>query len=474
MAFLDDDFLLQSEPARRLYHDHAAGLPIYDYHCHLPPADLAADRTFDNLHACWLEGDHYKWRAMRADGVAERYCTGDADPWEKFLAWAKTVPATLRNPLYHWTHLELRRYFGIDVLLNEDTAKEVWDEANRQLKAMPVSAILQKFNVALIGTTDAPADDLHHHRELAGSDTLPDTAVYPAFRADKVHALGDSSAWNTTMDTLGDAADLNVAGLDDLLHALSKRHAYFHEAGSRLSDAGLTHLPAEAADHAAAAATFGRARGGGAVSAGEAAAFAGFVMLYLAELDHSAGWTHQLHLGAMRNNNAWALEHLGPDTGYDSIGDYPQAAGLRRHLGTLAGREKLPRTVLYNLNPADNYLFASMAGNYQGGPDAAPGHVQFGSGWWFLDQLEAMEWQINALSNLGLLSRFVGMLTDSRSFLSYPRHEYFRRLLCDLLGRDMASGRLPDDDAMIGRMVEDICFNNARDYFGMSLKGRFQ
>ena len=473
MPFLEDDFLLDTEPARRLYHDHAAAMPIYDYHCHLPPADLAADRTFDTLYDCWLAGDHYKWRAMRANGVPERFCTGDAEPYDKFLAWARTVPATLRNPLYHWTHLELRRYFGIDTLLNEDTAPDVWDEANRQLATMPVSAIMQKFNVALIGTTDAPADDLAHHRQLANADTLPDTAVYPAFRPDKLHDLADPAAWNTAIDTLGNAADLDVQSLDDLLHALQKRHAYFHELGSRLSDHGLTHLPAHAADHADAATIFAHARAGGDTTPDSRASFTGFMMLFFAELDYGKGWTHQLHLGAMRNNNAWALQNLGPDTGYDSIGDYPQAAGLRRHLGTLAGREKLPKTILYNLNPADNHLFAAMAGNYQGGPGTVPGHVQYGSGWWFLDQLDGMTNQLNALSNLGLLSRFVGMLTDSRSFLSYPRHEYFRRLLCHLLGRDAAAGLLPDDHTMLARLIKNICFHNARRYFGMELKGRF-
>ncbi|MEM1446914.1 MAG: glucuronate isomerase [Planctomycetota bacterium] len=485
MSFITDDFLLTNEPARRLYHEFAAAMPIYDYHCHLPPADLAANRTFGNLFEAWLEGDHYKWRAMRANGTPEKYCTGDAEPYEKFVAFAQTVPHTIRNPLYHWTHLELQRTFGIDLLLNEDTAKEVWDEANRQLDAMPVSSILQKFDVAVIGTTDAPADDLKLHEKIAASDTFPKTAVYPAFRPDKAHDLSDQKVWNATVDEIAEAAGVGkLRKLDDLLDALSKRHAFFHEQGCRLSDHGLTHLPAHKCTKRQAEDIFLRARGEDpdfddaqddlhyydAPKAGDQERFTSFMMQFFGHLDHAAGWTHQLHLGAMRNNNGWAMEHLGPDTGYDSIGDYRQGPGLRRHLGTLAADEKLPKVILYNLNPADNYLFATMAGNYQDG--ITPGKIQYGSGWWFLDQKEGMTWQMNALSNLGLLTRFVGMLTDSRSFLSYPRHEYFRRLLCDLLGQDVVKGELPDDLNMLGEVVRNICYENAVGYFGMALRGR--
>ncbi|MEM1109469.1 MAG: glucuronate isomerase [Planctomycetota bacterium] len=485
MPFLDLDFMLGTETARRLYHDYAAAMPIYDYHCHLPPEDLAGDRTFANLHEAWLEGDHYKWRAMRANGVEERYCTGyggDADPYEKFLAFAQTVPHTIRNPLYHWTHLELQRYFGIDAPLNGDTAKEIWDDANRQLAVMPVSAILEKFDVAVIGTTDAPADDLAHHRQLAENQTLAKTAVYPAFRPDKVHDLSDLAAWNATIDSLGASAEIRIEDFDDLLAALAKRHAFFHDHGCRLSDHGLTSLPNVPCSEAAARKAFNAARQGDdnatpngprMIDTADAALFTAFMMQFLGRLDHAAGWTHQLHLGAIRNNNDWAYEHLGPDTGYDSIGDARQGPGLRRHLGTLARDRKLPKTILYNLNPADNYLFAAMAGNYQeAGPGLPPGKVQYGSGWWFLDQKEGMTMQLNALSNLGLLTRFVGMLTDSRSFLSFPRHEYFRRLLCDLLGRDVENGELPNDLDMLGKVVQDVSFNNAVNYFGMELKGR--
>ncbi|MEM6392948.1 MAG: glucuronate isomerase [Planctomycetota bacterium] len=475
--FITDDFLLSNDAARRLYHDHAASQPIYDYHCHLPPEDLAANRSFGNLYDIWLAGDHYKWRAMRANGTDETLCTGDADPYDKFLAFAKTVPNTIRNPLYHWTHLELQRYFGINTLLNEDTAPEVWEAANAQLPDLNVAAILDRFKVAVIGTTDDPADTLEHHAALAESSPY-DTTVIPAFRPDKSHNLTDLAAWNAVVESIGTAADTTIQSFDDFLAALKQRHAYFHQLGSRISDHGLTHLPDHALSEAEAASVFTHARNGDAdaISDHDAAGFSGFMLLFFAQLDHAAGWTHQLHLGAMRNNNAWALKHLGPDTGFDSIGDFRQGPGLRRHLGTLAGHETLPQCILYNHSPVDNYLFATMIGNYQGGPPGSksiPGKMQFGSGWWFLDQAEAMTWQINALSNNGLLTKFVGMLTDSRSFLSYPRHEYFRRLLCDILGKDVEAGLLPPDFDHLGQVVEDICFGNAKRYFGVTLRGQF-
>jgi len=470
MSFITDDFLLTNDTARKLYHEHAADQPIYDYHCHLPPHDLAANRQFNNLHEVWLEGDHYKWRAMRANGIGEAYCTGEADPFDKFKAFAATVPHCIRNPLYHWTHLELERYFGVDILLNQETAREVWDEANRQLQQMNVKSILDKFKVALIGTTDDPADDLAHHKQLAEEKPF-DTAVYPAFRPDKCYQIGNTKAFNAYVTTLEAAADIKCDKFKDFLEAIAQRHAFFHRMGSRLSDHGLTHLPAVTCDKAQAKAIYKRARANETISPTEVEQFTVYMMLYFGELDADAGWTKQLHLGPMRNNNAWAMEHLGPDTGFDSIGDYPQGPGLSMYLGTLAGREKCPKTILYNINPSDNYLFATMIGNYQDG--VTPGKLQFGSGWWFLDQKEGMTWQINALSNLGLLTRFVGMLTDSRSFLSYPRHEYFRRLLCDLLGKDVEAGELPNDMAMLGKVVEDICFNNAKHYFGMQLGDKY-
>jgi glucuronate isomerase len=480
MSFIHDDFLLSCEPARRLYHGHAAAMPIYDYHCHLPPADLAANRRFETLAEIWLDGDHYKWRAMRANGVDEKLITGDADPYDRFLAWAATVPDTIRNPLYHWTHLELKRYFGIDTLLNADTAKDIWDEANRQLKQVPVSVILDRFNVALIGTTDDPADDLTHHAKINADNTFPDTAVYPAFRPDKACAIEDREGIRQYIERLASVSGINCDTFDGYLAAIKQRHDFFHQQGSRLSDHGLTHIEAEymwdrKVPRASSARIYEKRVVGQAVTFKDNSEFHRFMLVYFGEMDAEKNWVQQYHLGAVRNTNTYALNRLGPDTGFDSIGDYRQVEGLSWLLGTLAERQHLPKTILYNLNPADNYLFATMAGNFQGslgGAAGVPGRIQYGSGWWYLDQEEAMRWQINALSNTGLLSRFVGMLTDSRSFMSYPRHEYFRRVLCDLLGHDIQTGRIPADYTLIGRIVENICFNNARDYFGMQLKGR--
>ncbi len=471
MTFITDDFLLSNDVARTLYHDHAADQPIYDYHCHLPPADLAANRQFDNLYDVWLAGDHYKWRAMRTNGVSEPCCTGDADPYEKFLAYARTVPHTLRNPLYHWTHLELKRYFGIDTLLTEDTAKQIWDEANTQLKQMRVGTILDQFKVALIGTTDDPADSLEHHATLARDSPYADTAVYPAFRPDKCYQIADPRKFNDYVGKLEATANASCDTFRAFVEVIRGRHDFFHEMGSRVSDHGLNFVPIATCTDAEAMAIYDKVRGGSDPTLEECDKFLVYMLLLTGELDAEKGWAKQFHLGAMRNNNRWAFENLGPDTGFDSIGDWPQGEGLSRLLGELAGRQKLPKTVLYNLNPHQNYVFATMAGNFMDG--LTPGKVQFGSGWWFCDQLEGMTWQMNALSNCGLLSRFVGMLTDSRSFLSYPRHEYFRRLLCDLLGRDVEAGLIPRDMAMLGKIVEDICFNNAREYFGMALKGRW-
>ncbi len=470
MNLIHDDFLLSNDTARRLYHHYAADMPIYDYHCHLPPADLAANRSFKNLFEMWLAGDHYKWRAMRANGIDERYCTGDAEPYDKFLAWAKTVPHTMRNQLYHWTQMELKRYFDIDEPLNEDTAPGIWEQANRQIEHMNVAAILTRFNVALIGTTDDPADSLEHHRKLLDDSPYPDTVVYAAFRPDKAHHLADVKAWNQYVDRLSEAAATKCDKFDGFLDALRARHGLFHEMGSRLSDHGLAYLPAVRCTDKEAKKIFRKARDGEKIDADDQAKFTVYLMLLFGEWNHEADWTMQLHLGAMRNNNPWGWEHLGPDTGFDSIGDWPQGEGLSRFLGALAGREQLPRTILYNLNPSDNYLFAGMIGNFQDG--RTPGKMQFGSGWWFCDHKEGMTWQMNALSNIGLITRFVGMLTDSRSFLSYPRHEYFRRLLCDIFGRDVEAGELPGDLDFLGQVVRNICFNNARDYFRMALQGK--
>jgi glucuronate isomerase len=465
VGFINDRFLLRTDAAQRLYHEYAEQQPILDYHNHLPPKDIAENRSFGNLFEIWLEGDHYKWRAMRANGVDERFITGDASPYEKFLAWARTVPYTLRNPLYHWTHLELKRYFGIEEILNEHTAPEIWWRANEFLAKDELSAqgILRKFHVKALCTTDDPADDLVHHRQLAEAGS--DTAVYPAFRPDKAFRVDDPKSWNSWVERLGQTANLEIRNLRAFLDALKARHDDFHEHGCRLSDHGLNTAFANFCDDAAAARIFDRARAGQAADPEDATRFATYLMLFFSRLDTSRGWTKQLHLGAQRSVNSAMLARLGPDTGFDSIGDKPQIDALGAFLDRLEREGALPKMVLYNVNPTDNYALATMAGNFQGG--GIPGKIQFGSGWWFLDQKEAIEWQLNALSNCGLLSRFIGMLTDSRSFMSYPRHEYFRRVLCNLLGAEMENGELPDDREMIGRMVAAICYGNAESYLGL-------
>jgi glucuronate isomerase len=465
MSFIHNDFLLQTATARRLFHEVAAPLPIIDYHCHLPPADLAADRHFSNLFDIWLAGDHYKWRAMRTNGIPERLCTGEADPFEKFSAWCATVPQTLRNPLYHWSHLELKRYFGIDTLISPATARAIWDEANHHLAQPDFSAagILKKFHVEVVCTTDDPVDDLAAHRSIA-ADNLISTKVFPTFRPDKAMQLSDPAAFNAWCERLAAASDTDTGSFAGFRDALRQRHDFFHAHGARLSDHGLETCPAECANATEAAAIFDKARAGKSVPPDEQSRFAGNLMLLFGHLDFEKGWTKQIHLGAQRNNNSRLRRALGPDTGFDSIGDWPQAQALARYLDRLDADACLPKTILYNLNPADNYAFATMIGNFQDGSSA--GKIQFGSGWWFLDQKDAMEMQLNALSNCGLLSRFVGMLTDSRSFMSYPRHEYFRRVLCNLIGSDVETGLLPNDWSLLAPLVEAVCHRNAQTYFG--------
>ena len=465
MSFINPDFLLQTKAARQLFHEYAASQPILDYHNHLPPRDIAEDRQFANLHEIWLEGDHYKWRAMRAAGVPEELITGAATPRDKFLAWARVVPQTLRNPLYHWTHLELKRYFDIDELLDENSAERIWDNANEQLALPENSArgLLKKFDVRALCTTDDPADDLNWHRQIAQSDC--ETRVYPTFRPDKAMALDNYEALKNWMTKLGQTCGREVKSFDDMLESLEKRHDDFHAIGGRLSDHGLTHLPTQFAGERDAENTFRNAQYS-ALNREENERFTGFMMQFFGELDARKGWTKQLHLGARRNNNAAMFEKLGADTGYDSIGDWPQIEGLGAYFSKLSENDLLPQTIVYGLNPADNYAIATMMGNFQGGK---VGKMQMGSGWWFQDQKEAMEWQINALSNVGLLSQFVGMLTDSRSFMSFPRHEYFRRMLCNLVGRDMEDGLLPRDFDLVGGMIRNICYANARDYLGLQV-----
>ncbi len=467
MRLITDDFLLQNKTARTLYRKYAEPQPILDYHCHLPPADVASNRRFANLFEIWLEGDHYKWRAMRANGVSERYCTGDAAPYDKFLAWAATVPKCLRNPLYHWTHLELRRYFGIDELLDEHSAPAIWKAANAQLQSDELTAhgILGKFEVRAVCTTDDPAEPLDHHAAIAASDLA--TKVYPTFRPDRALQVDDPSVFNPWVDRLAATARTPIGTFADFEQALRRRHQDFHEAGGRLSDHGLSYCHAAECSTAQAAAIFDRTRAGQAATRDEHEQFASYLMLLFGHLDAAKGWTKQLHLGARRNVNTRMLQTLGRDTGYDSIGDYRQVEGLAWYLDRLEQERALPKTILYNNNPNDNYTLATMIGNFQDG--SLPGKLQFGSGWWYLDQKDGIKWQIDALSNVGLLAHFVGMLTDSRSFMSYPRHEYFRRVLCNTLGEEMENGELPDDEALVGGMVADICFANAQRYLGLTL-----
>ncbi len=469
-TFITNDFLLQSATGRELFHGHAWNQPIYDYHCHLSPTQIAANTPFRNLFDVWLAGDHYKWRAMRSNGIDERYCTGDATEYEKFLAYARTVPQTLRNPLYHWTHLELLRFFGIDDLLDESTAPGIWDRVNEQLTGPDFTpqALIDRSGVRVLCTTDDPADDLAAHRQIRDQGTLR-ARVYPTFRPDKALGVDQPFAFNDWVRRLEATGGLDCSTFENFLLALERRHDAFHDFGARLSDHGLTCCPGRFATEKKARKIFDAARVGEPASRRDREAFAGFMMVFFGRLDARRGWVKQLHLGAQRNNNSRALDRLGPDTGFDSIGDWPQAAALSKYLDTLDAENALPKTIIYNLNPSDNYVMGTMIGNFQDG--TVPGKIQFGSGWWFLDQKEAMEWQMNALSNLGLLSRFVGMLTDSRSFLSYSRHEYFRRILCNLIGRDVDRGELPRDLELLGGLVRDVCYGNAERYFGLETGG---
>jgi glucuronate isomerase len=466
--FITEDFLLQTKTARILYHEHAKKMPIYDYHCHLPADKIASDHRFDNLTQVWLYGDHYKWRAMRTNGVAEKYITGDAGDYEKFEKWAQTVPDCLGNPLYHWTHLELKSPFGIkNKLLGPDTAKEIYETASAMLMSPQFSVrnIMRKMNVKLVCTTEDPLNSLEHHKRIREDGF--EIKVHTAFRPDRAMAVEDTSALNVFIDKLEETCNAEIADFDSYIEALRKRHDYFHQNGCRLSDHGLETAYAETYTQSEIKKVFDRIRSGKDLDLSQQLKFKSAMMFEFAVMDVEAGWVQQLHLGAMRNNNTRMFRALGPDVGYDSIGDFETARPLAKFLDRLDMNGKLPKTILYNLNPRDNALFATMIGNFQDG--SAPGKMQYGSAWWFLDQKDGMEEQMRALSNMGLLARFVGMLTDSRSFLSYPRHEYFRRILCNMLGLDVEAGLLPADTALLGKMVEDICFNNAVNYFAMAM-----
>ncbi len=465
LEFIHEDFLLHTESARRLYHEYAASEPILDFHTHLPATEIAADRRFLDLYEIWLEGDHYKWRAMRANGIPDTYCTGTASHFDKFLAWARTVPHALRNPLYHWTHLELKRYFGLGELLNEETAPAIWNRANGVLQQLSAQRILRRFCVRAVCTTDDPSDDLTPHTTINAANL--GFRVYPTFRPDialQAHSPELFTAW---IERLQSISNVDISTFSAFLDGLKRRHTAFHAVGGRMSDHGLNTCPVAPCTEARASDIFLKLRSGVTPSCDEQEQFSSFMMLYFGHLDAARGWTQQLHIGAVRNANSRALKALGPNTGFDSIGDRPQADALCTFFDRLDRENCLPRTIIYNVNPAENYAFATAAGNFQDG--ATAGKIQLGSAWWFLDQKEGMEWQMNALSTTGLLSRFVGMVTDSRSFMSFPRHEYFRRVLCDLLGREMESGDLPSDEKLIGSMVRNICFANARDYLGLEL-----
>jgi glucuronate isomerase len=463
-SFLDENFLLQTDTARQLYHGFAKEMPIIDYHNHLMPEQIANDINFENLTQIWLYGDHYKWRAMRGNGVNEKYCTGDASDYEKFEQWAATVPYTLRNPLYHWTHLELQRYFDIDKILSPDTAREIYDLCSAKLKTpeYSVKSLLRKMNVKVLCTTDDPTDSLVHHQKIKADGF--EIKVLPTFRPDKAMNVDDVDIFNAYVNKLQAVSNILIANWDDYLQALKSRHDFFADNGCCVSDHGLEQLYAVDYQESEIKNIFRKLTAGETISQPENIKFKSAMLVKFAEWDHEKKWVQQYHLGALRNNNARMLKTLGPDTGWDSIGDFSQGKQLSKFLDRLDTTNQLAKTILYNLNPADNELMAAMIGNFNDGTVA--GKIQFGSSWWFLDQKDGMTQQINVLSNMGLLTRFVGMLTDSRSFMSYPRHEYFRRILCNIFGEEIENGELPNDMAWTGKVVQDICYNNAKEYFG--------
>jgi len=462
--FITEDFLLETVSAKRLYHDYAKDQPIIDYHCHLPPDQIADNTKFENLTQIWLYGDHYKWRAMRTCGVDEKYITGNASDWEKFKAWSETVPKTLRNPLYHWTHLELKKPFGIsDRLLNGDTAEGIWNECNDKLATdkFTTNGIINQMNVEVICTTDDPTDTLEHHVKIRKNSTIK-VKVYPTFRPDKGMAVDQPEIFSKWVEKLSGITDIRIHNLDEFLTAIRKRHDFFASLGCRLSDHGIEEIYSDDYTSKEVENIFQKVMSGRSITMEEVRKFKSAMLYEFGIMDHEKGWVQQFHVGALRNNNTRMFKKLGPDTGFDSIGDFEIARPMAKFFDRLDKDNKLTKTIIYNLNPRDNELIATMIGNFQDG--SVPGKMQFGSGWWFNDQKDGIEWQIGALSNMGCLSQFVGMLTDSRSFLSFPRHEYFRRVLCNVLGQEMETGLLPDDIGLIGNLVQDISYRNTKNY----------
>ena len=463
MSYLHENFLLPNKTAQRLFHEVAASQPIMDYHCHLPPEAIARNARFPNLAEIWLGGDHYKWRAMRAAGEDESLITGDADPKDKFDAWARTVPQTVRNPLHHWTHLELKRYFKTNLVLSPKTANEIWELTNAQIDndSFNVHNICEDFNIHAIGTTDDPIDSLEHH--IAHNATAHQTKIFPTYRPDKAMLTANVQRWNEWTDALANVSGLTINSAMTFVEALKARHDYFHEHGCRLTDHGLELCPYIPCSNEDAEAIYKKLRSGLALDTNEAEQWMTFILQHVARWNAAKGWTMQFHIGSIRNNNTGMFKKLGPDSGYDSMLDEPVARKFVAFLDSLALTDELPKSIFYHLNPNQLYPLATLMGSYQDG--SVPGKMQLGSGWWHVDTMDGMRTQMEVLSSVGLFSKFVGMLTDSRSFLSFPRHEYFRRLICNIIGNDVEAGLIPNDKAMLDTLIADICFGNAKRYF---------
>ena len=463
MSYLHENFLLPNKTAQRLFHEVAASQPIMDYHCHLPPEAIARNARFPNLAEIWLGGDHYKWRAMRAAGEDESLITGDADPKDKFDAWARTVPQTVRNPLHHWTHLELKRYFKTNLVLSPKTANEIWELTNAQIEndSFNVHNICEDFNIHAIGTTDDPIDSLEHH--ITHNATAHQTKVFPTYRPDKAMLTANIQGWNEWTDALANVSGLTINSAITFVEALKARHDYFHEHGCRLTDHGLELCPYIPCSNEDAEAIYKKLRSGLALDTNEVEQWMTFILQHVARWNAAKGWTMQFHIGSIRNNNTGMFKKLGPDSGYDSMLDEPVARKFVAFLDSLALTDELPKSIFYHLNPNQLYPLATLMGSYQDG--SVPGKMQLGSGWWHVDTMDGMRTQMEVLSSVGLFSKFVGMLTDSRSFLSFPRHEYFRRLICNIIGNDVEAGLIPNDKAMLDTLIADICFGNAKRYF---------